>query len=241
MNRVLIIGGAREAWDLAQALPGAQVHLPVPERIARHWGRPVTQGDLTERQLDGVSAVIEAAHPWDAETAAQVAGMCRACRVPHLQLVRPAWRASPRRDRWVHLRDARGARQVLPAGARVFVSAGRQAEPALKGIPATFLLRRIGPPRRRSPLRQGHDLSAQGPFSAAEEIATFRRLRIDWLLVHNAGGAGGWPKLAAARALRLPVAMIDRPRRPLGPRVDSVTEALAWLNRRHLHDGHDPE
>ena len=90
-------------------------------------------------------------------------------------------------------------------------------------------MRRIGAALDPLPLRRGRFLTGEGPFTVTDEVRLLRKERIDWLLVSNAGGTGGWPKLAAARALRLPVAMIDRPRRPGGPRVSTVKEALAWL------------
>lgn len=92
-------------------------------------------------------------------------------------------------------------------------------------------MRRIGGGHAALPLWRGRYLHGHGPFAEADEIRVMRKERIDWLLVHNAGGSGGWPKLAAARRLGLPVAMLDRPRRPDGPRVTTVEEALLWLHK----------
>jgi precorrin-6A/cobalt-precorrin-6A reductase len=238
MTGVLIIGGAAEARALARAWPGARVHLPVPERVTQAWPGPVTIDALRPELFAGATAVVEAAHPCNAATAFAVAAQCRALGLPCLQLVRPGWRAG-RRDRWHRLRSARAARAVIPRGARVLVSAGWPVLADLRGLHAHVFPRRIAPFEGAPvlPLRVGHILPAEGPFSEAEEIRTLRRHRIDWLLVHDAGGAGGWPKLAAARRLGLPVAMIDRPRRPDGPRVSRVTQALDWLRRQEACHG----
>lgn len=233
---VAIVGGSVEAWHLAQALPGARVFLPATERVARLWpaggGTVVTQGMPGPEALSGAVALIEAAHPCDARSANRAAASARAAGLPHLQLVRPEWRAGPR-DRWFALRDVRQAR-ALPRATRVLVTLGRAELTALRGWQAHALVRRIGPARGGGfPLPRGRFLSAPGPFSVADEIAMMRRERVDWLLLRNAGGSGGWPKLAAARALGLPVAMVARPRRPDGARVATVEEALAWLHRQN--------
>jgi len=56
----------------------------------------------------------------------------------------------------------------------------------------------------------------------------FERLKIDWLVLRNAGGERSMAKLIAARHLGLPVAMIDRPA-AVSPSVETVDQALEWL------------
>ncbi|WP_417210934.1 precorrin-6A/cobalt-precorrin-6A reductase [Antarctobacter sp.] len=236
MDGLVIIGGSVEAMRLAQTVRGARVLLPVPERVTRRWPCPVSVGPITAEALRCARVVVEAAHPGDAATAFAVAGAARAVGVPHLQLVRPPWRAT-RRDLWVPLRQPQEAAAVIPAAARVLVATGRDALPRLRNLRAEVLMRRIGDAPEPLPLRRGRFLTGAGPFTVADEIRLLRKERIDWLLVRNAGGTGGWPKLAAARALRLPVAMIDRPRRPGGPRVSTVKEAMAWLSLHPLSGG----
>ena len=70
------------------------------------------------------------------------------------------------------------------------------------------------------------------PFPVQEEIDLFKKLRIDWLITQNSGGAGGKSKLDAARKLGLSVAMLRRPPQPEAPRVETVAAALAWAHRR---------
>lgn len=233
MSGTVIIGGSVEAWDLARRMPEAQVLLPVRERVARRWPGPVTCGPVTAERLRALGArhVVEAAHPCDARTAFAAARAADEAGVRVLHLVRPPWRAGPR-DLWVPLRRARQAAAVIPPGARVLVTTGRDVLPDLRALRAHVLMRRIGGGPAGLPLKHGRYLYGEGPFTEAEEVRLMRRERIDWLLVHNAGGTGGWPKLAAARRLHLPVAMLDRPPRPQGPRVATVEEALAWLKSR---------
>jgi len=58
----------------------------------------------------------------------------------------------------------------------------------------------------------------------------FARLGGDWLIVKNAGGEAPLSKLIAARNLGIHVVMIRRPPQPDAPRVETVGEALAWID-----------
>ncbi|MEO1154113.1 MAG: precorrin-6A/cobalt-precorrin-6A reductase, partial [Pseudomonadota bacterium] len=51
----------------------------------------------------------------------------------------------------------------------------------------------------------------------------------------NSGGTGAYAKIAAARALNLPVIMIARPQMPLRDEVFSVEAVLHWI----AHSGTD--
>ena len=72
-------------------------------------------------------------------------------------------------------------------------------------------------------------LHGRAPFDAAEETALLGQHGVEALLVRESGGASGWPKLLAARALSLPVVMVRRPKPEPGPSVAEVDEAVAWL------------
>ncbi|SNR41687.1 precorrin-6A/cobalt-precorrin-6A reductase [Puniceibacterium sediminis] len=234
-GKVLIVGGATEALALARRVPGATVLLPEAERVARDWAGPVHRGALAPAWLRdrGIAAVIEAAHPCDSATAAMVAAASRAAGVPHLQLVRPEWRPGPR-DTWVPVRDVAQVVAVVPPTARLFVTVGRAELPGLRAFHGEVFARVIGRKTGVFALRRGRFVAGVGPFSVAQEVALLRRLRIDWLVLRNAGGPGGWPKLAAARQLGVPVVMVARPRRPAGPRVATIEEALKWLSKRQI-------
>ncbi len=237
-GRTVIIGGSAEARALARALPCAGVVLPEPERVARQWPADVHVGALPADWLSELrpAAIIEAAHPCDAATAHAVARAAQSSGVPHLQLVRPEWRATSR-DRWVPARDVVQAARRVPAAARILTTLGRAELPGLKAFRGEVLARVLTPDHGRFPLRRGRFVVGQGPFTVEGEMALLRALRIDWLVLRNAGGPGGWPKLAAARRLGLGVVMVARPARPACPRVATAEEALAWLARQRISVG----
>ena len=47
----------------------------------------------------------------------------------------------------------------------------------------------------------------------------------------NSGGEATYSKLAAARELRVPVVMVDRPDPEPGASAETVEEAFRWLTR----------
>ncbi len=49
------------------------------------------------------------------------------------------------------------------------------------------------------------------------------------LVSKNSGGAAGATKLAAARALRLPVIMVERPAAPEHPVFTELDAVLRWI------------
>jgi len=53
------------------------------------------------------------------------------------------------------------------------------------------------------------------------------------LVAKNAGGKASRAKLDAARDLRLPVLMIDRPSLTSAPTVSSLREVKQWLGELH--------
>ena len=56
-----------------------------------------------------------------------------------------------------------------------------------------------------------------------------RRHRVETLVAKNSGGDATYAKIAAARALTLPVIMIARPALPEADTVSDVDSALNWV------------
>ncbi len=53
---------------------------------------------------------------------------------------------------------------------------------------------------------------------------------VEVVVTKNSGGTATYPKIAAARALGLPVVVVARPDKPAGvPVVETADEAVAWL------------
>lgn len=235
--RVLLLAGTAEARALAGALAdrgadataslagatGAPQPLPLPTRTGGFGGAAAFAAYL---RSEGIGAVLDATHPFAARIGPRSAAICADLHVPYLRLLRPEWTPGPGDD-WAMLDRLEDAANVVPQGATVFVSTGRQTLPSLILPGRDLHIRVIDPPAQ--PMPEGASLViGRAPFTETGEARLFQRLGIDWLLTKNSGGAAGLPKLGAARALGLPVAMIRRPA-PAGPSVARVEDALAWL------------
>lgn len=246
-KNLLILGGTSEATALCQSLSAAcisgtvsfagrvkrPVRQPLPQRIGGFGGAQGLADYLTEHTI---SHVVDATHPFAAQMSANAVAACAAANVPLIALTRPAWRAEPE-DAWTHLPDIAGAVAALKRPAtRVMLAVGRMHLAEFVPNPQHFyLLRLIDQPEAPLPFPDCEIVQDRGPFSIAGDLALMRENRISLVVSKNSGGTGAFAKIAAARALRLPVIMIDRPVIPVRPEAHSVQEVLAWLG----HSGTD--
>ena len=244
--KILLLAGSGEARVLAKALTG-QGHevlasLAGATRDVAKYACPTRIGGFGgakpfEKFVDtnGFELVIDATHPFAHRISARTFASCADLGIPYLQLMRPEWQPEPG-DLW-HMIDAPSqARKVIPREARVFLATGRQTLPEFENLSDCYLIcRQIDPPDGPFPFTNGEFLIGRPPFSVEDEIALFKKLRIDVLVVKNAGGAASKSKLDAARALKIPVVMIRRTD-PLGAEtVPTVDEALAWVSDHADH------
>ncbi|MFE3443008.1 cobalt-precorrin-6A reductase [Nocardia sp. NPDC059180] len=241
---ILILGGTRQAWELARIASGergfdivsslaGRVREPVlPSGEVRIGGFGGAQGLRDWLVGHRITAVVDATHPFADTITGNAAIACRAADVPLVRLSRPGWSAVPG-DNWIRVPDlAAAAARVGDLGERVFLTIGRQGVGAFAGHTAQwFLIRAIDPPESALPPHY-ELLLARGPFTVEAEADLLAEHRIDVLVTKDSGGADTAAKLTAARDAGLAVVMIDRPAVPEGTAVVStVAEAMDWLRR----------
>ena len=241
-ERVLLLGGTREAVDLARALacdPGVETtyslagrtrrpaSVPVPVRTGGFGGPDGLAAYLRDEKID---LVVDATHPYAATMSAHAALACERASVPRLVLHRPPWIPDPR-DRWVDVPDAGRAARALPAlGKRALLTVGsRDLAPYIEEKAVAFVVRAVEPPSIALDPARFEIVLARGPFDVESECRLLESRAIDVVVSKNSGGAAARAKLEAARALGLPVVMIERPSPPPGPRVETVAAAAAWI------------
>ena len=209
--RVCVIGGSREADQLC-----AQLKHPLR----------VDGDDLPERFE--AECVIDASHPCEPVTPGEVAARCEAQDLPYLRVRRAPWEPLAE-DAWLSVSDAaEAARALQPDWQRVFLCLGEaDRAPFSDDDGRWYLVRTSQWPAAMLPPH--HALTAKdGPFLIEQEINLMRHHKIDVLVTRNAGGKGAVPKVSAARAIGLPVVMLERPESP-GPEVTTIRKALAWV------------
>jgi precorrin-6A/cobalt-precorrin-6A reductase len=240
MPRLLILGGTGEAaalaGALAEALPGLDVvtslagrttppRLPGRVRVGGFGG---TAGLEEVLRRDGIDAVVDATHPFAARISAHAEAACAAMGLPRLVLHRPEWRPADG-DRWTVAADMADAASRLPAlGKRPFLAIGRQELAAFAGVAGVeFVVRLLAP--APPPLPLCRVVVGRGPFAIEDEVRLLGEHGIDVVVAKASGGAAGYGKIAAARTLGLPVLLVRRPPPPVGPAVDNVAAAVAWV------------
>jgi precorrin-6A/cobalt-precorrin-6A reductase len=243
MPRVLILGGTTEARALGERLAkrgGLDVTLslagrtaaPVPHAVpVRVGGFGGAAGLADYLVAEHVDALIDATHPYATIISENAIAAARQTAVPFMTLRRPPW-AAVAGDRWIEANDAKAAMSAIGQERRsVFVALGRNELKPFAGAPQhRYLVRSVDPVDPPLPLPQVTYVTARGPFSEADDRALMAAHAIEVVIAKNSGGGAAYGKIAAARTLGIEVIMLRRPAAPDAPAVDTVDEAIAWLD-----------
>lgn len=240
--KVLLLAGTSEARALAKELGdrsnvdliaslAGETRAPLPvattTRVGGFGGQEGLQTYLEENRIE---ALIDATHPFAARMAASAHGAGVATGVPVLHLIRPEWQPGPG-DIWHMPEREEDVAGLLKPNSTVFLATGRKTLARFAKLQGhRVIARQIDPPDQPFPFAGGEFRVGRPPFSVADEVALFRDLGVDLLVVKNAGGRASRSKLDAARELGIPVAMLRRPAPPAGQIVPDVAGALAWLD-----------
>ncbi len=237
---VLLLAGTGEAKVLAQALADRKLaaiaslagatRMPAPLALpTRTGGFGGDEGFRAYLKDSGISAVLDATHPFAHRISLRTARICAEENIPYCQLLRAPWEPSAQDD-WTMLADETEAAHHIPPGSTVFLATGRQTLHRFANLGTCRLIcRQIDPPDGPFPFANGEYLVGRPPFSQEDEYTLFKRLGVDWLVSKNAGGDTPFTKFLAARRLGIRVAMVARPTQPDAPRVDTVAQALDWV------------
>jgi len=228
---LLLLAGTSEARAIAKVL--AAENIPSVASLSGATREPADLGIKTRNggfggaqgfrdflQQQAITAILDATHPFAAQISRRTAQIAAETGLPYLQLLRP----------WTLIKGEAEAADHIPPGSTVFLATGRKTLPYFANLTGRKLIcRQIDPPDGAFPFENGRFLVGRPPFSLAEEVSLFKNLHIDWLVVKNAGGTASRSKLDAARELKIPVAMVQRPAPTGGAQVETVEQALNWV------------
>ena len=240
--RVLILGGTREAYELACVLAeGGAPYEPITSLAGRTAEPRIPAGALRSGGFGGVAgiaaylvgeridAVVDATHPFAARISANAVAACRQTQVPLVTFARPVWTPGAD-DRWERVADVSSAATLAYSrGLRLFLTIGRrELEPFAAMADRYRLVRSVDPPE----LNFAGDYAivlGRGPFSVADELALMRAYGIDVVVTRESGGGELASKILAARTLSIDVIVVERPAPSGAPTVSSVAEATTWI------------
>ncbi len=240
--RVLLLGGSTEASALAKLLAQDgrfEATLSLAGRTASPRAQPVAtrtggfggvEGLARYLRRERIDVLVDATHPFAAQMSRNAIEAAAAARTPLLAVERPAWQPQPG-DNWTLAPDMAAAVQAIGSAPRkVFSGIGSLALAELQAAPQhTYVVRLIDLPKVPLALPDIVFVQACGPFTVEDDIRLFREHGVEVVLAKNAGGDATVSKIEAARALGLPVTMVQRPFIPPRPTVATAEEAMAWL------------
>ncbi|MFG6178291.1 cobalt-precorrin-6A reductase [Halomonas sp. THAF12] len=256
--KVLILGGTTEASALARALAEREIPAlfsyagrvtapkpqPLPTRVGGFGG---VDGLAAFLAAERITHLVDATHPFAERMSRHAVAAAERLGIALLALTRPPWApqhgdggkpgdCGQQGDRWQRV-DSIGAAVSALSGPpqRVLLAIGRMHLAAFAARPEHhYVLRLVDLPVDPPPLPR-HTLTVdRGPFTLEGDLALLREHGVERLVCKNAGGAGAAAKLEAARALGLPVVMIDRPALPPRLETHAIDDVLEWLG--HMTD-----
>ena len=238
---LLILGGTTEATALTRAVAEAgiagtisfagRVDRPAPQSLPRRVGGfGGVDGLKAYLMAERITHVIDATHPFAAQMSRNAVAACTDLGLPLVALTRPPWSERPG-DRWQRVADIDTAVAALSGPPRrVMLAIGRMHLAAFGAQPQHhYLLRLVDAPGAPPPLPDHHAIIDRGPFTEAGDTALLNAHRIDLVVSKNSGGTGAFAKIAAARALGVPVLMVDRPVLPDRVELAMPAEVLDWI------------
>jgi precorrin-6A/cobalt-precorrin-6A reductase len=219
---VLILGGTREAADLARQLltdrPDARIITSLAGRTkepaplageVRTGGFGGAQGLARYIQDNGVTQLIDATHPFARRISSNAVEAARLTGVPLEIRIRKPW-VKQAGDLWTEVETLEEARDAIPAGARVLLALGSQHI----GLFSTrddvhFVVRMIDQPKTPLPLPDHTLVLGRPGDSAAVETMLLIAHSITHIVCRNSGGKAAYAKIEAARQQGLPVIIIN--------------------------------
>ncbi len=234
--KVLILGGTTEASALARALAerpraarrvAAPKPQPLPTRVGGFGG---ADGLAAFLAAERITHLVDATHPFAEQMSRHAVAAAKLTGTALIALTRPPW-APQDGDRWQRVAGIEAAVAALAGPPeRVLLAIGRLHLAAFAARPEHhYVLRLVDLPVDPPPLPR-HTLTVdRGPFTREGDLALMREHGVERLVCKNAGGAGAAAKLEAARALGIPVVMIDRPALPPRREAHSPNAVLNWL------------
>lgn len=222
---ILILGGTAEAeqyakdviaqhpdWRVIMSLAGrtkAPQKTPGETRIGGFGG---AEGLAQYLRNEQVSQFVDATHPYALQISKNAKIASEQTRIPLTKIERPAW-SRKAEDDWILVSGIDAACEALPRNARAFLALGSQYISAFeKRKDCHFTIRMVDPPTAPLPFFAHTVVLGKPPMDAAAERQLFEDNRITHLVTRNSGGTRSYAKIEAARLLKLPVIMIERPK-----------------------------
>ena len=219
-TRVLILGGIREAADLAEQLV-ARGHYVISSLAGRTKEPMPLAGEVRIGGFGGagglavfikdnaIDVLIDATHPFAKNISANALIATETTKCHLIIYARAAWQKQVG-DTWCNVETLEAAREAIPQNARVLLALGSQHIALFQArTDVHFVVRMVDAPATLLPLAK-HTLVLGKPGDVVAETQLLVKHAISHIICRNSGGVGAYAKIKAARQLHLPVIIINR-------------------------------
>jgi precorrin-6A/cobalt-precorrin-6A reductase len=180
-----------------------------------------------------IKLLIDATHPFAKNISANAYDACLSTNTARLTLTRPPWDLPPA-AKFIEADDMKHAALILPNFAKkVLVTTGQSNLNELKKLTDIHFFIRVMEKASEKATQENYTfIDGLPPFSLDEELGLIEKYDIDSLLTKQSGGTATVNKIIAAIRRRIPIVLIRRPPPEPGEHVESVEDALMWLEQK---------
>ncbi len=246
--KILLLAGTASARQLAAKLTHQGIEVisslagrtknarPLPGQV-RHGGFGGVEGLVAYCRKEGIELIVNATHPFAASMSAHAHEAAQILDIDCLRLSRPSWKERNDAHQWIWVDDHEQAAQAALTiaankGGSILLSVGRQHSldysEALKDYPV--ICRVAHRPDGQIP-SAWMVIETIGPFTYEDEKRLCEENDIRLVITKDSGGEMTSAKLDVASDHHLDVVMIARPHYRQKHVVESVDEALRWIER----------
>ncbi|PHR19989.1 MAG: cobalt-precorrin-6A reductase [Hoeflea sp.] len=220
---ILILGGTREAADLAKELVASKPEARIITSLAGRTKEPAPlagevrtggfggiEGLMQYLRETGVTQLIDATHPFARQISANAVEAAKQAGVPLDIRTRKPWAKQPG-DSWIEVETLEQARDTIPPRARVLLALGSQHIRLFASREDVhFVVRMIDPPEEPLDLPDHALVLGRPGDTPAVETMVLIAHSITHIVCRDSGGNAAYAKIEAARELGLPVIMVGR-------------------------------
>lgn len=249
---ILVLSGTKDAMEIIRLLKSrsfgvlATTVTEYGSTLSREAGASLSVcGELDDRGIarlikkHGITAVIDATHPFAAEASKNAMSACTDLKVSYLRYERKP--ALIQKNPLVHYAENTGNAGEIASklGNQIFYTAGsRGLETFLKQVRGKRVVARVLPDpeiiKKCSDLGMGPGdiIAMKGPFSEGLNRAMLEECEADVLVTKESGQIGGVEtKIAAAMSLEISVIVIKRPKLKYPTVVDDYEDVIEWISK----------
>ncbi len=254
-EKLLILGGTREAYQLAEilnaqftseklnflsSLAGTTKKPNIPAGKFRTGGFGGFFGLKNFLVKERISLLVDATHPFAERISKNALLASSEIGIPLLVFNRPPW-VKKYNDQWIEVSRLENAVKYLKnlekipgslfSTGLIFLTTGNKDLWLFQNsLNCNFLIRTVEKPELVSEWPKAKFLKDRGPYTLENEIKLLKKHNISMLVSKNSGGASTYAKIEATRHLKIPVLMVKRPEIITAKSCQTVNEAVEWLH-----------